>query len=113
MELRIAVIAAALAVLVLLSLIAARSFPKGERVPMQWGLTGKPTWYAPVAVAVSVTPILAALVFALSVVFAALSEKSQRDFDSAWPVMVGIFLFLHVLHLAGAFWHFAARRSER
>lgn len=110
MELRIAIITAALAVIVLLSLIAARSFPKGARVPMQWGLTGKPTWYAPVAVAVSVTPILAAIVFALSVFLTSVSEKAQRDFDSAWPVMVGIFLFLHVLHLAGASWHFAARK---
>lgn len=110
MELRIVIISAALAVLVLLSVIAARSFPKGARVPMQWGITGKPTWYAPVGFAVSATPILAAIVFSLSVFLTAASEKAQHDFDRAWPVMAGIFLFLHVLHLACASWHFAARR---
>lgn len=111
MEARIVIIAIALAVLVLLSIIAARTFPKGAKVPMQWGITGKPTWYAPVPFAVSATPVLAAIVFALSVAITDVSQKAQRDFDSAWPVMVGIFLFLHVVHLACAFWHFAARRG--
>ncbi len=110
MEARIVIIAIALAVLALLSIIAARTFPKGARVPMQWGITGKPTWYAPIAFAVSATPVLAAIVFTLSVALTDVSEKARRDFDTAWPVMVGIFLFVHVVHLLGAFWHFASRR---
>jgi hypothetical protein len=113
MEARILIIAVALAVLVLLSIIAARAFPKGARVPMQWGITGRPTWYAPVLFAVSATPVLAAFVFSLTVLLIPISEKAQRDFDRAWPVMVGIFLFVHVVHLSCAFWHFAARREDR
>ncbi|MFM9864515.1 MAG: hypothetical protein ACKVRO_13000 [Micropepsaceae bacterium] len=110
MEERIVIVAAALAVLVLLSVVAARTFPKGAKVPMQWGITGKPTWYAPVPFAVSATPVLAAIVFTLSAALTGVTEKAQRDFDNAWPLMVGIFLFVHVVHLACAFWHFAARR---
>lgn len=111
MEEAVVVMGAVLAVLVLLSVIAARSFPKGARVPMQWGITGKPTWYAPVPFAVSTTPVLAALVFGLIVSFPFVSQQAQRDFDNAWPIVAGIFLFVHVVHLSCAFWHFAARRQ--
>ena len=110
MEQAVLIMGAILGVLVLLSVIAARSFPKGARVPMQWGITGKPTWYAPVRFAVAATPVLAAAVFALLLFLPSVSQKAQRDFDSAWPIVVGIFLFVHVLHLSCAFWHFAARR---
>ena len=99
----------AVAVLVLLSIIAASSFPKGARVPMQWGITGQPTWYAPVWVAVSFTPTIAAIALALILWLPSVSEKAARDFDRAFPAVIGVFLFVHVLHLACAFWHFAAR----
>ena len=110
MEASVMVVGAVLAVLVLMSVIAARSFPKGARVPMQWGLTGQPTWYAPVWGAVSFTPILATIVLAFIVWLPSISEKATRDFDRAFPAVVAVFLFIHVLHLACAFWHFAARK---
>lgn len=109
METRFLVAGTALAVLGLMSIVAARSFPKGARVPMQWGLTGQPTWYAPVWGAVSFTPILATIVLALMMWLPSVSEKAARDFDRAFPAVVGVFLFVHVVHLACAFWHFAAR----
>lgn len=102
--------AAAVVVLALMSVVAARSFPKGARVPMQWGITGAPTWYAPVWFAVSFTPVLASLAFAAAVLLTSVSEKARHDIGHALPMMMGVFLFVHVVHLACAYWHFAARR---
>ena len=104
----IAVLVIAFATLVLMSIMAARAFPKGAKVPMQWGITGQPTWYAPVGVAVSVTPILAGAIFAVAGVLPFVSEKAQHDIGRAAPFIAGIFLFVHALHLALARWHFAA-----
>ena len=103
------IVGAAVGVLALMSVIASATFPKGARVPMQWGITGRPTWYAPVWFAVSFTPILAALALSLIVWLPAVSAKATRDFDRAFPAVIAVFLFVHVVHLACAFWHFASR----
>jgi hypothetical protein len=110
MEERFLILGAAFAVLVLMSAIAARSFPKGAMVPMQWGLTGKPTWYAPLWFAVSFTPALAAIILALTTLLPLVSQKAQADFPRAFPAIIGVFLFVHVVHLSCAYWHFAARK---
>jgi uncharacterized BrkB/YihY/UPF0761 family membrane protein len=101
----------AVGVLALLSVVAASNFPNGARVPMQWGITGKPTWSAPVWFAVSFTPTLAAMVFALMLLWLpSVSEKARHDLPVAFAPVVGLFLFVHVVHLLCAFWHFAARK---
>lgn len=105
--------AAGLGALALLSLAAAFAFPRGARVPMQWGVTGHPTWYAPTWFAVSFTPALAAMMFALTLLAPSISEKARADLSHALPFGVGLFLFIHIVHLAGAFWHFAASKHTK
>lgn len=107
----VAIAVGALAAMVLMSLIAARTFPKGAAVPMQWGVTGQPTWYAPVWLGVSFSPILATLVFGLMVGLTFVSDKAQNDFPHAAPAVAILFFVVHVVHLACAHWHFAARRK--
>ena len=46
------------------SIAATIKFPAASRLPMQWGLNGKPTWYAPRKLAFAFSPALAAVVVA-------------------------------------------------
>lgn len=101
----------ALTAMVLVSLIAARAFPKGARVPMQWGVTGQPTWYAPVWLGVSFSPILASLVIGLAAALTFVNDKALNDFSPAVPAIAILFFVVHVVHLACAHWHFVARRK--
>ena len=56
--------------------IAYMLFPEGARVPMQWGLDGKPTWTAPKLIGVLFLPILSLLV--LSFASASDPQKGRR-----------------------------------
>ena len=58
-----AVMIATIAVLVVVaaSILAHLRFPDADRLPMNWGLQGKPTWFAPRGVALAFTPALTIL----------------------------------------------------
>lgn len=92
-----AVAAAAIAVMAAVSLLFAPRFPRDARVPMQWDLRGKPTWTAPVWLAVSFVPALALVILA---VFAIAAK------DALLPFLAIIFLVIHALHLSLAARHF-------
>jgi hypothetical protein len=49
---------------VLVSLLADRKFAGVARLPMQWGLNGRPTWTAPRGFALAFIPALSMLIFA-------------------------------------------------
>lgn len=86
------------AVLAAMSVAFARRVPPGVRLPMQWGLDGRPTWYAPRALALAVTPLLAAGAIGLVAIFGAVTDSQSP----AWVMVVVDLAFLgaHGLHLA-------------
>ena len=86
--------------LVALSLIFFLRLRKYDRVPMQWGIRGKPTWSAPAWLAVSCTPALFFLVWAL--IDRAEPVDATREINIAALVMSASFVLAHFGHLAYA-----------
>lgn len=101
-------IGATFAAMLAISGIAYLLFPAGARVPMQWGLDGKPTWTAPKLIGVLFSPILSLLVLS-GATFA--SASNLQKVAAILPIISGVFLVVHVLHLALAQWHFNANKS--
>lgn len=99
---------ATLLILAALSLWANARFKHHARLPMQWGGSGKVNWTAPRALALCLTPALAAGTF---LAITLLPHDSQN------PVMLptilftaGIFLFVHLLHIGLIAKHFRQNR---
>lgn len=85
------------AVLAAMSLAFAHRVPPGVRLPMQWGLNGRPTWFAPRAVALAFTPVLSALVLGL-VVLAGLLPGARGQTPAL--IVTGLCLLAaHAAHL--------------
>ena len=103
----IELIVALLSGMLLASLIAFVTFPKGAQVPMQWTFQGTPTWTLPKMAAVLFTPCLAVMVSGVIVLTAGNSERAS----AVLPLITGSFLFAHVLHLVLVKWHFSAKKS--
>lgn len=80
------------AAMIAASITATVKFPAASRLPMQWGVNGKPTWYAPRKLALAFTPVLAALVVAFVLLMAEAAP------DTAVLIAVA-FLAGHLLHL--------------
>jgi hypothetical protein len=95
-------ISATLVAMLALSGVACMMFPPGARVPMQWGLDGKPTWTAPKLIGVLFSPALALLVLTL------VSANDSQKMKSLTAIG---FLVVHLLHLALAQWHFSANKG--
>ena len=100
--------------LVAVSLAAVVILPANARLPMQWGLNGKPTWYASKLVALSFTPILACIVFAALLAPMLLGEDgtSKPNLDASMRVAAGIFLIVHVIHVWLAIRHVKRQASR-
>ena len=90
--------AAVISAIALASAIAATKLPPADRLPMQWGLTGKPTWSAPRTVALAFTPILAILVTGFVFVVAGAATKAAA-------IVATAFLATHLLHLRLVYRH--------
>jgi len=102
-------IGATMGVLLALSGIGFSVFPRNARIPMQWGMDGKPTWYAPKVVGLLFTPVLALGVMSLM----SLTAQGMRMAPIPNHILVTIaasFLCLHVLHLCMAWRHFRSAR---
>lgn len=100
----IAILAATFAAMLILSAVAAFAAPRGARLPMQWGVNGKPTWTAATPIAVLFTPTVAAIVLAPLVVFG--DSPAMR---TVLPAIAMLFLVIHAAHLYFALRHVAAR----
>lgn len=76
-----------------------------DRLPMQWGLDGKPTWYAPRRLAVSLLPLVAACILAL-ITLAHHQAGAEGSAAAIAPRLVTGLSFIAIhwfhLHLAGA-----------
>lgn len=94
-----------LLVLAAISVLAFRSTPEGAMLPMQWGLSGKPTWSAPRWLAVWFTPALAALVLG-AVAFA--GRDAGGFLLLALAPSAALFTIIHAAHL-----YFAVRHAKR
>jgi succinate-acetate transporter protein len=80
------------AAMIAASITATVKFPAASRLPMQWGVNGKPTWYASRKLAFAFTPVLATLV----VTFVLLMAEPA----SAAAVLIAVAFFAgHLLHL--------------
>jgi len=87
--------------MLLLSGAAFIASPSGVRLPMQWGLNGRPTWRAPRLMAVLFAPALATAILLITSSFAA---------NAHWVAMsvAAIFVVVHAGHL-----YFALRDVRR
>lgn len=77
---------------------ASARYPAVARLPMQWSLTGRVIWSAPRAIALSLTPVLAALVMGAAVLFTAGSPDDGKV-AVVFVVMAASFGFAHALHI--------------
>lgn len=99
--------AVALGWMIVRSRDALRRFARHDRLPMQWGLDGRPTWRAPRAIALFFTPVLAAVSLAIPLaLFAAVPAGSARQGESdaaLLTVSLGMALAYVAAH-AGHLW---------
>lgn len=78
--------------LVAASLIAWLILPKADRLPMNWGLSGRPTWTAPRVMALTFTPALALVTTGVILLIA--------PGDVGFAAVVALaFLAAHLVHL--------------
>lgn len=96
------VAAAVILAMCIISVVTAARLPKDAQLPMQWDWHGRPTWTAPLWLAVLFAPAFAALVAALLIF-----QTQDRSEGLLGSVMV-VFLIAHVAHL-----FFAVRHIKR
>ena len=90
------------AVLAAMSWRAARGLTREMRLPMQWGFDGRPIWRAPRDVALSFTPVLAALTLlptAMASLLGPLESADARRYFGVLIVMGLAWIGAHALHL--------------
>ncbi len=92
---------ATLLVLVVVSLAALLKLPADARLPMQWGLSGKPTWFASRSAALGLTPSLACLVFAamLAPSFFSGDAVLEPSLSASLTLAAGVFVLVHIAHI--------------
>ena len=80
----------------------ARGLPREMRLPMQWGFDGRPTWRAPRDVALSFTPVLAALTLLATALASLLGSLEGADAQRYFGVLIVMglaWIGAHALHL--------------
>jgi hypothetical protein len=75
------------------SLVIWQSNKSAEGIPMQWGVDGKPTWYAPPAIAMAFLPILSGVILA----FAYTKSASVKDRNARLITFALVCLAVHAL----------------
>lgn len=90
-------------ILALSSIWANSRFHALERLPMQWSVSGKVNWTAPRRIALSFTPMLAAIVLgatAIAILASGDPRPGQEGLGEPVILLVGIvFITVHALHL--------------
>jgi uncharacterized membrane protein len=87
--------AATVLLLVILSLIADLRFQSLRKIPMHWGLDGKPTWSAPRVLGLAFMPLLATIVLAAVAV-----QTAMLPTGTTVILLISlVFVAVHLLHL--------------
>ena len=100
------IVGATMAILLAMSAVAFIVFPQGARVPMQWGIAGKPTWFLPKWAAVLWSPVLACGVMLFACV-----ATGNKGADAMLTSIAAVIVFAHMLHLGLELWHFHTEGS--
>lgn len=88
-------------VLAAMSLAFARRVPPGMKLPMQWGLKGLPTWSAPREIALSITPLLAAVTLTPFTLASLWVDPEERlTFRIVLALVCLVYIAVHGLHLS-------------
>ncbi|MCC6924719.1 MAG: hypothetical protein IT549_02705 [Novosphingobium sp.] len=82
-----------------ISFRANRRLPASDRLPMQWGFDGRPTWNAPRRIALAFTPALYVLT-SLGIAF-----LMPVHWEPATLAMLGVFTFVAAGFIAGHLLH--------
>lgn len=82
-----------------ISIHASRTLPDSDKLPMQWGLDGRPTWHAPRRMALAFTPSLY-LLTALAMAF-----LIPVQWEPDVPAMLGVMAFVAAAFVAGHLFH--------
>lgn len=91
-----------IATLVVMSIRANSRFRDVEKLPMQWSLKGAVNWTAPRKVALSLTPILGAIILIFIAISSVMLEPrpGQEGLEVPITIVVALTLFaVHALHL--------------
>ena len=99
---RIIIILSAICLLIGMSVRANTRFRNEERLPMQWSLDGSVNWTAPRAVALALTPVLAAGSLAATVAMTYFLKPRPGQEGLELPVvlfMATVFVAAHGFHL--------------
>ena len=104
-----------LLVMIVTSLAALSKLPKGARLPMQWGVGGKPTWFASRGVALGFTPVLAGLVFAVLIApeVVAGEDALKPALSASLNFVAGVLVVVHLVHIWFAIRHVKRQSSGR
>jgi hypothetical protein len=97
-------------------LAALSKLPADVRLPMQWGVGGKPTWFASRGVALGFTPVLACVVFAAMlapVVLASAPAAELSVLRQSLNFVSGVFVVVHVVHIWLAIRHVDRQSSAQ
>jgi len=94
----------------MMTLLSRRAMPRlahRDRLPMQWGLDGRPTWYAPRLVALFFAPALATLCLAIPLTLLALLPADIPQADDGRRTLlliVAVMGFTWIAAHAGYLW---------
>ncbi|MEQ1865375.1 MAG: hypothetical protein ABL996_12105 [Micropepsaceae bacterium] len=104
-----------LLVLVVISLAALSKLPADARLPMQWGVRGKPTWFASRGVALGFTPALACTVFAIMLTPGVVDGEAilKPALSASLNFVAGVFVVVHLVHIWFAIRHVKRQSSGR
>lgn len=85
--------------LLLISSVMGRRIPVGSRMPMQWGVSGEPTWFASKRMALLFAPLIAIFTFLVTLLPAALfSASNPKVLDMLSPITILIGISFTAIH---------------
>lgn len=95
---------AAVLLMIALSWRANRQLHGVDRLPMQWGFDGKPTWFAPRRIALAFSPVLATVVLLLLSLtnHAVLPQDKGAPGAIAQVICASVLAAVHIYHLRRA-----------
>jgi hypothetical protein len=82
---------------VFVSLLADRRFAGVARLPMQWGLNGRPTWTAPRGFALAFIPALSVAVFCCQQAIQGVTARPGPGFEPI--VLTGTFFVINIVYV--------------